>query len=217
MSHEIRTPLNTITGYAYPLENSDLKPKQKEYADNIDLAAKNLLGIINEILDFSKIEARRITLELVDFDIYGILDNLCGMVGFEARRKGLKVNLSIKPDVPRYLKGDPGRLKQVLLNLLANSIKFTHTGGIDITVELLEKNQDRVNLRFNVTDSGIGISEEQKKSLFEAFTQGDASTSRKYGGTGLGLAICKRMVELMGGYICVESDTGKGSTFKLYS
>ncbi len=213
MSHEIRTPLNTITGYAYLLDNSDLKPKQKEYADNIDLAAKNLLGIINEILDFSKIEAHRITLEMIDFDLFSILDNLCGMVGFEAQRKGLKVNLNIKPDVPQYLKGDPGRLKQVILNLLANSIKFTHTGSIDITVELLEKNQDQVNLRFNVTDSGIGISEEQKKSLFEAFTQGDASTSRKYGGTGLGLAICKRMVELMGGNICVESETGKGSTF----
>ena len=213
MSHEIRTPLNTITGYTYLLENSDLNSKQKEYADKIDMAAKNLLGIINEILDFSKIEARRMTLELVNFDLFRILDDLCGMVGFEAQRKGIKLDLNIKPGVPQYIKGDPVRLKQVVLNLLANSVKFTHEGSIDILVELLGKDQNQVSLRFIVTDTGIGISEEQKKSLFEVFTQGDASTSRKYGGTGLGLAICKRMVELMGGYISVESEIGKGSTF----
>lgn len=213
MSHEIRTPLNTITGYTYLLENSDLNSKQKEYADKIDMAAKNLLGIINEILDFSKIEARRMTLELVDFDLFRILDDLCGMVGFEAQRKGIKLDLNIKPGVPQYIKGDPVRLKQVVLNLLANSVKFTHEGSIDILVELLGKDQNQVSLRFSVTDTGIGIPEEQKKSLFEVFTQGDASTSRKYGGTGLGLAICKRMVELMGGYISVESEIGKGSTF----
>ncbi|MEW6066120.1 sensor histidine kinase [Desulforamulus profundi] len=213
MSHEIRTPLNTITGYTYLLENSDLNSKQKEYADKIDMAAKNLLGIINEILDFSKIEAHRMTLELVDFDLFSILDDLCGMVGFEAQRKGIKLDLNIKPGVPQYIKGDPVRLKQVVLNLLANSVKFTHEGSIDILVELLGKDQNQVSLRFSVTDTGIGIPEEQKKSLFEVFTQGDASTSRKYGGTGLGLAICKRMVELMGGYISVESEIGKGSTF----
>ncbi len=213
MSHEIRTPLNTITGYTYLLKNSDLISKQKEYADKIDMAANNLLGIINEILDFSKIEARRMTLEMVDFDLFMILDNLCGMVGFEAQLKVVKLDLNIRPDVPQYLKGDPVRLKQVILNLLANSVKFTHEGSIDILVELLEKEQNYVNLRFNVTDTGIGISEEQKKSLFQAFTQGDASTSRKYGGTGLGLAICKKMVQLMGGHIKVESEIGKGSTF----
>lgn len=213
MSHEIRTPLNTITGYTFLLENSDLRPKQKEYADKIDMAAKNLLSIINEILDFSKIEARRMTLEIVEFDLNNILDDLYGMVCFEAQRKGVKSNFYIKPDVPRYLKGDPVRLKQVILNLLANSVKFTDEGSINVLVELLEKDQNQANLRINVADTGIGISEEQKKSLFEVFTQGDASTSRKYGGTGLGLAICKRMVELMGGYICVESEIGKGSTF----
>ncbi|SFR14611.1 hybrid sensor histidine kinase/response regulator [Desulfoscipio geothermicus] len=213
MSHEIRTPLNTITGYTYLLENSHLDPKQKEYADKIDMAAKNLLGIINEILDFSKIEARRMTLELVDFDLFKIIDDLCGMIGVEAQRKGVQLNLSIKPDVPQYIKGDPVRLKQVILNLLANSVKFTHEGSINILVELLEKEQNQLNLRFSVADTGIGISEKQKKSLFQAFTQGDASTSRKYGGTGLGLAICKKMVELMGGHIEVESEVGKGSTF----
>lgn len=213
MSHEIRTPLNTITGYTYLLENSDLKPKQQGYADKINMAAKNLQGIINEILDFSKIEAGRMTLELVEFDLFSIIDDLCGMVGFEAQRKGIVLNSYIKPDVPQYLKGDPVRLNQVILNLLANSVKFTHEGSIDILVELVEKNQNQVNLRICVTDTGIGISLEQKKSLFEVFTQGDASTSRKYGGTGLGLAICKKTVELMGGYIDVESEIGKGSTF----
>jgi len=213
MSHEIRTPLNTITGYNYLLENSNLNSKQKEYADKINIATENLLGIINEILDFSKIEARRMTIEIVDFDLLKILDDLCGMVGFEAQRKGVKLNLNIKPDVPQFLKGDPVRLKQVILNLLANSVKFTHAGSIDILVELLGKEQNQVNLRFDVTDTGIGISKEQKKSLFQAFTQGDASTSRKYGGTGLGLAICKKMVKLMGGHIEVASETGKGSTF----
>lgn len=213
MSHEIRTPLNTITGYTYLLENSELLPKQTEYADKIDMAAKNLLSIINEILDFSKIEARRMTLELVDFDLFNILDDLCGMFGFEAQRKEIKLNLHIKSEVPRYLKGDPVRLKQVLLNLLANSVKFTHEGNINIAVELMAENSGRINLCFHVADTGIGISEEQKKLLFEAFTQGDASTSRKYGGTGLGLAICKKMVELMGGHIGVESEPGKGAEF----
>jgi len=213
MSHEIRTPLNTITGYTYLLGNNDLNSKQKEYADKIDMAAKNLLGIINEILDFSKIEARRMTLEIVEFDLFRIMDDLCGMVGLEAQRKGVQLNLNINPYVPQYIKGDPVRLKQVILNLLANSVKFTHEGSIDILVELLSKEQNRLNLRFGIADTGIGISEEQKKSLFQVFSQGDASTSRKYGGTGLGLAICKKMVELMGGHIEVESETGKGSTF----
>lgn len=213
MSHEIRTPLNTIIGYEYLLHNTELKPKQREYSERIGLAAKNLLGIINEILDFSKIEAGRMTLEAVEFDLYGIIDDLCGMVGFEAQRKGLELNYDIKPDVPRYLKGDTTRLKQVILNLLSNGVKFTHKGNLRICVELLNKEGRQVVLRFNVSDTGIGISEEQKKSLFEVFTQGDASTSRKYGGTGLGLAICKRIVELMGGEIDVESEVGKGSTF----
>ncbi len=213
MSHEIRTPLNTITGYTYLLENNDLNLKQKEYVDKIDMAAKNLLGIINEILDFSKIEARRMTLEIVDFDLFRIMDDLCGMVGLEAQRKGVQLNLNVKPDVPQYIKGDSVRLKQVILNLLANSVKFTHEGSIGILVELLSKEQNRLNLRFSIADTGIGISEEQKKSLFQVFSQGDASTSRKYGGTGLGLAICKKMVELMGGHIEVVSETGKGSTF----
>lgn len=213
MSHEIRTPLNTITGYTYLLENTALAPRQKDYIDKVDMAANNLLGIVNEILDFSKIEARRMTLEIVDFDLFKILDDLCNMVSFEANSKGVRLDKHIAPGVPRYIKGDPVRLKQVILNLLANSVKFTHQGSISVGVEPAPAEQDRLGLRFSVADTGIGISGEQKKSLFQVFSQGDASTSRKYGGTGLGLAICKRMVELMGGHIEVESEPGLGSTF----
>ncbi len=214
MSHEIRTPLNTIIGYEYLLESTKLQPKQKEYTGKIGMAAKNLLGIINEILDFSKIEAGRMTLEEVDFDLHMVVGDLCSMIGVEAQRKGLEIACDIKPGVPRFVRGDSTRLKQVILNLLANGVKFTHTGGVNILVELSKENGSMLLLAFSITDTGIGISEEQKEHLFEVFTQGDASTSRKYGGTGLGLAICKRIVELMGGGLSVESEPGKGSTFK---
>jgi len=213
MSHEIRTPINSIIGYQYLLNNSVLSPKQKEYVENIGLAAKNLLAIINEILDFSKIEEGRMVLEEVDFNIYDVLSELNIIVGMEARRKGIELRIEVDDEVPRFLKGDITRLKQIIMNLVSNGIKFTHEGYISIRVELIEREKDHANIRFSVTDTGIGISEEQKKLLFQAFTQGDASTSRKYGGTGLGLAICKRLVELMKGEINVESQVGKGSTF----
>ncbi|WP_425058350.1 ATP-binding protein [Sporomusa carbonis] len=213
MSHEIRTPLNTIIGYHYLLENTALTAKQAEYTQNLGMAAKNLLGIINEILDFSKIEARKMVLEAVDFDLHDMIKDLCSIMQVEARRKNLDFGFEIKPDVPRYLKGDTTRLKQVLLNLLSNGVKFTHRGRLHILVELLERKGRQVVLRFHVADTGIGIPEEQIPQLFEVFTQGDASTSRKYGGTGLGLAICKKIVELMQGEIHVQSTVGKGSTF----
>ena len=224
MSHEIRTPLNTIIGYQYLLRNTALQLKQKEYSQKIGMAAKNLLGIINEILDFSKIEAGRMTLENVDFDLHGAIGELCQMVGIEAERKGLELNCHIGSDVPQYINGDVTRLKQVILNLLANGVKFTHAGRLDISADMLRdieskdvKSRDvksTVLLRFQVSDTGIGISQAQKDRLFRVFTQGDASTSRKYGGTGLGLAICKRIVELMDGEIYVESEEGKGSVFE---
>lgn len=213
MSHEIRTPINSIIGYQYLLKNSDLSPKQREYIENIGLAAKNLLAIINEILDFTKIEAGRMILEEVDFNIDDVLNELKIIVGMEAKRKGLDLRIKVDEAVPNFLKGDITRLKQVIMNLLSNGIKFTHEGHISIGVELIEKDEKHAHIRFSVTDTGIGISEEQKKLLFQVFTQGDASTSRKYGGTGLGLAICKRIVELMKGEINVESEVGKGSTF----
>lgn len=213
MSHEIRTPLNSIIGYQYLLKNTGLLPKQNEYTENIGLAAKNLLGIINEILDFSKIEAGRMVLEEVDFNIDAVMNELRIIVGMEVKRKGIDLEVKVNEDVPRFLRGDITRLKQVILNLLSNGIKFTHEGSIFILVELIGKYGNCADVRFSVKDTGIGISDEQKKLLFQVFTQGDASTSRKYGGTGLGLAISKRIVELMGGEISVESRMGKGSTF----
>lgn len=213
MSHEIRTPLNTIIGYHYLLDSSEFAPKQKQYMQNVGMAAKSLLGIINEILDFSKIEAGRMTLEAVEFNLCETIKELCSMVQIEAQRKGLNFRYEIQPDVPHYLKGDTTRLKQVILNLLSNGIKFTEKGELEVVVEVLSNDGNQAQLRFNVSDTGIGISEEQMKHLFEVFTQGDASTSRKYGGTGLGLAISKKIVELMSGEISVSSVVGTGSTF----
>ncbi|HEX9063306.1 MAG TPA: ATP-binding protein, partial [Clostridia bacterium] len=217
MSHEIRTPLNTIIGYEYLLESTNLQPKQKDYTAKMGMAAKNLLGIISEILDFSKIESGRMTLEVVNFNIYKVISDLCGMMRVETERKGIELSFTIGKDIPEYIKGDETRLKQVLLNMLSNSVKFTHTGKIDIEVTLLENEGSSLTLHFDVKDTGIGISDENIRQIFDAFTQADASTSRKYGGTGLGLAICKRIVELMGGEIHVASEIGKGSTFSFTS
>ncbi|ADY56519.1 multi-sensor hybrid histidine kinase [Syntrophobotulus glycolicus DSM 8271] len=213
MSHEIRTPLHTIIGYQYLLENTFLEEKQTEYVRNLGLASKNLLEIINEILDFSKLEAKKMVLEAVDFDLYLLIEDLCSMLEVEIRRKKLQFNFTIKPDVPRYLKGDTTRLKQVILNLLSNGIKFTHEGSLQLFVELKEQKNRTVMLCFHVADTGIGIPQRQIEQLFEVFTQGDTSTSRKYGGSGLGLAISKKIVRLMGGDIFLKSVVGEGSTF----
>jgi len=162
MSHEIRTPINSIIGYQYLLKNSVLSPKQREYVENIGLAAKNLLAIINQILDFSKIEAGRMVLEEVDFNIDDVLNELMIIVGMEAKRKGIELRIKVDEDVPRFLKGDITRLKQVVMNLVSNGIKFTHEGYISIRVELVEKNEENACIKFSVTDTGIGMSDEQK-------------------------------------------------------
>lgn len=213
MSHEIRTPLNTIIGCQYLLTNTPLGKRQSQYLQNLGKAAKDLLEIINEILDFSKIEARKMVLELIDFDVCELVQDICSVMQVEAERKHLAFHYEIKSSVPRYVKGDKTRLKQVLLNLLSNGLKFTHTGGLHVLVEALRQEKRQVSLRFCVTDTGIGIPQDRIAQLFEVFTQGDASTTRKYGGTGLGLAICQKIVALMGGEVHVESTVGQGSTF----
>jgi len=213
MSHEIRTPINTIMGYQFLLNKTPLEAKQKEYCEKIGMVANNLLGLINGILDFSKIEAGKMLLENVEFDIKQAVHDIYGMIVVEAEKKGLRLVLKVNDQIPGVLFGDVIRLKQVMLNLLSNAIKFTEKGSISMNLDFTPMDSERIIISFTVKDTGIGIPKEQQEIIFDYFTQGDASTTRKYGGTGLGLAISKSIAELMNGSISVESEPGKGSCF----
>ncbi|WP_164545719.1 response regulator [Paenibacillus albus] len=213
MSHEIRTPINAIIGFNYLLQQSNLSNQQKVYVDKAVISAKVLLTIVNDILDFSKIEVGKMQLEEIDFDLYEVLSNISNIVSFKAYEKGLKLRFSVHHSVSQTLKGDPFRLSQILLNLTNNAIKFTEHGEVSINVSLQAATEAGGLLRFEVHDTGVGISKEHQMQLFREFSQADMSTTRRYGGTGLGLVICKNLAELMGGTIGCESELGVGSTF----
>lgn len=213
ISHEVRTPISAVIGMCELLSDTELNGEQKEFVRIVSESAQSLLAIINDILDFSKMEAGKIELEYIEFDIVKLIEGSVELLASSAKDRGLALLTNIDPQVARKLWGDPVRLKQIILNLAGNAVKFTEHGEVVIGVRLEEEVENKVKLRFSVSDTGIGMSLEAKKLLFRPFVQADGSTTRKYGGTGLGLSICKRLVELMNGTIEVESTLGQGSIF----
>jgi two-component system sensor histidine kinase/response regulator len=214
MSHEIRTPLNGILGFSQLLvEDPGLRNEHRDFANTIYSSGTALLGIINDILDFSKIEAGKMEIESIDFDLMSVVEGIGDVLGQKASEKGLELTCFVDPEVPTRLRGDPGRLRQMLLNLAGNAVKFTEHGDVMIRARLASETSNTAAICFEIKDTGIGIPEDQKEAIFDRFTQVDGSTTRKYGGTGLGLAIVKRFVHMMGGEIGVDSEVDKGSTF----
>jgi len=213
MSHEIRTPMNGIIGMADLALSTELTPRQREYVEMVKISGCALMRVINDVLDFSKVEAGKMIIEQIEFDLFDCIEGSVKMLSIRAREKGLELTREIGDDVPKRVVGDAGRLRQILVNLLGNAVKFTETGGATVRAELVESLPDAVTLHFAVQDTGIGISPVEQKAVFDAFAQAGGSVSRKYGGTGLGLSISSRLVRLMGGEMWLDSKLGAGSTF----